>query len=60
MLWPMIPQIQVLNTRLAQAASGCVPSVDVLTDLSTLSSRVCGTLLGGVRVCEREFRPLPF
>ncbi|KOX76780.1 hypothetical protein WN51_11204 [Melipona quadrifasciata] len=27
---PRIPQIRVSNTRLAQAASGCAPSVDVL------------------------------
>ncbi|KOX70431.1 hypothetical protein WN51_04834 [Melipona quadrifasciata] len=27
---PTIPQIRVSNTRLAQAASGCAPSVDVL------------------------------
>ncbi|KOX80302.1 hypothetical protein WN51_08479 [Melipona quadrifasciata] len=27
---PRIPQIRVSNTRLAQAAGGCAPSVDVL------------------------------
>ncbi|KOX70236.1 hypothetical protein WN51_05514 [Melipona quadrifasciata] len=29
-LWPRIPRLRVSNTRLAQAASGCAPSVDVL------------------------------
>ncbi|KOX67735.1 hypothetical protein WN51_08730 [Melipona quadrifasciata] len=46
---PRISQIRVSNTRLAQAASGCAPSVDVLLIFDVLSSRVCGTPLGWVR-----------
>ncbi|KOX69215.1 NADH-ubiquinone oxidoreductase chain 5 [Melipona quadrifasciata] len=44
-----IPQIRVSNTRLAQAASGCAPSVDVLPIFDVKQRRVCGTPLGWVR-----------
>ncbi|KOX74075.1 hypothetical protein WN51_14155 [Melipona quadrifasciata] len=51
---PRIPQIRVSNTRLAQAASGCAPSVDVLPifDVKQQSvrnpARMGGTSLSGV------------
>ncbi|KOX75264.1 hypothetical protein WN51_13305 [Melipona quadrifasciata] len=42
---PRIPQIRVSNTRLAQAASGCAPSVDVLP-IFDVKQQSGGTPLG--------------
>ncbi|KOX76226.1 hypothetical protein WN51_11966 [Melipona quadrifasciata] len=38
---PRIPQIRVSNTRLAQAASGCAPSVDVLPIFDVKQQNTC-------------------
>ncbi|KAK1129702.1 hypothetical protein K0M31_019417 [Melipona bicolor] len=41
-------KIQFLNFELAQAASGCAPSVEVLPIFDVKQARVCGTPLGWV------------
>ncbi|KOX74935.1 hypothetical protein WN51_13496 [Melipona quadrifasciata] len=47
---PRIPQIRVSNTRLAQAASGCAPSVDVLPIFDVKQQSVRNPArMGGVR-----------
>ncbi|KOX76299.1 5-hydroxytryptamine receptor 1 [Melipona quadrifasciata] len=43
---PTIPRLRVSNTRLAQAASGCAPSVEVLP-IFDVKQAACGTPLGG-------------
>ncbi|KOX76588.1 hypothetical protein WN51_11221 [Melipona quadrifasciata] len=45
---PRIPQIRVSNTRLAQAASGCAPSVDVLPIFDVKQQSVRNPALGWV------------
>ncbi|KOX74151.1 hypothetical protein WN51_13501 [Melipona quadrifasciata] len=46
---PRIPQIRVSNTRLAQAASGCAPSVDVLPIFDVKQQSVRNPARDGVR-----------
>ncbi|KOX74073.1 hypothetical protein WN51_14153 [Melipona quadrifasciata] len=54
---PRIPQIRVSNTRLAQAASGCAPSVDVLPifDVKQQSVRNAARMGGTKPIITFEF-----
>ncbi|KOX80316.1 hypothetical protein WN51_08095, partial [Melipona quadrifasciata] len=52
---PRIPQIRVSNTRLAQAASGCAPSVDVLPIFDVKQQSVRNPARMGVRTSLSRF-----